>query len=78
MILIEKVRAKRIFLSPLSAGKTPIYDGFHPTPFPFHFLVYLHLNLVSLLLAQFSTRMATEMISQMIECYQFSSVDILL
>jgi hypothetical protein len=42
------------------------------TPFHFHFLVHLHFNLVSSLLATFSNRMATEMIYQMIECYQFS------
>ena len=38
---------------------------------PFHFLVHLHFKLVSLLLAICATQMTTEMISQMIEYYQF-------
>ena len=42
------------------------------TPFPFHFLVHLHFNLLSSLPAIFVTRIATEVISQIIECYQFS------
>ena len=33
------------------------------TPFPIHFLVYLHFNLVSSVLAMFATRMVTEIIS---------------
>ena len=35
-------------------------------------LVYLHFSLVNSILAIFSSRMATGMISQIIECYQFS------
>ena len=42
------------------------------TPFSFHFPVHLHFNLVSSVLAILSTRLATEMICQMIECHQFS------
>ena len=46
--------------------------GIHSTPFPFHFLVHLQFNLLSWLQAIFATSIAAEMISQMIECYQFS------
>ena len=42
------------------------------TPFSFHFPVHLHFNLVSSLLAILPTRLATEMIRQMIEFDQFS------
>ena len=53
-------------------SKHPMGWRVSSTPFPFHFLVHLHFNLVSSLLAVFSTRIASQMIIQMIECYQFS------
>ena len=45
--------------------------GVSSTPSPFHFLVHLHFKLISSLLAIFATQMTSEMIFQMIECYQF-------
>ena len=49
------------------------WPGFvYSTPFPFHFLVHLQFKLVSSLLGIFANQMTSEMISQMIECYQSS------
>ena len=39
--------------------------------FSFYFLVHLHFKLVSSLLGIFATQMTSEMISQVIECYQY-------
>ena len=51
--------------------------GVSSTPFQFHFLVHLHIDIVSSLLALFATRMATQMILVFISVDDISSVVIL-
>ena len=50
--------------------------GVSSTPFQFHFHVHLHIDIVSSLLALFATRMATQLITQMIESCHFRSYSI--
>ena len=61
-------------ISTFSRKNSNLRVGFIFTPFSFsiHFLFHLHFNLVISLLALFSTRIATQLIRVVIECYQIS------